>query len=107
MFVYELGKEQSLARKCFVLNPGKHIHIEKMLFCLLFIFLNSVDSRKYSDVSVDIYSVVTMWIHHVNMKSEDYKLGIAAISHVRVGNLKVFSVCILKRKIPNSVEMLP
>lgn len=60
MFVCDLGKEESLARKCFVLNPGKHIHMPKMLFCLLFIFLNSVDSKKFSSVFVNIYSVVTM-----------------------------------------------
>lgn len=60
MFVYDLGKEQCLARKCFVLNSGKHIHIPKMLFCLLFIFLNSVDSKKDSDMFVDMYSIVTM-----------------------------------------------
>lgn len=107
MFVYDLGKEESLARECFVLNAGKHIHMQKMLFCLLFIFLNFIDSKKYSHVFVDIYSVVTMQIHHTNVKSEDYKLGIAATSHVYVGNLKVFSVCILKRKRHNSVEMLP
>lgn len=60
MFVYDLGKEENLARECFVLNPGKHIHMPEMLFCLLFIFLNFVDSKKYSYVFVDIYSVVTM-----------------------------------------------
>lgn len=45
MFVYDLEKEESLARECFVLNLGKHIHMPKMLFRLLLIFLNSVDRK--------------------------------------------------------------
>lgn len=102
IFVSDLGKEESLARKCFVLNPVKHVHMPKMLFCLLFTFLNSVDIRKYPYVC--LWTFILLWEYRFIMwiwNQRDHSYFTCTC-----WKPKVFSVCLLHRKKTNSVEIL-
>lgn len=53
-----LGKAEEFGKEIFCPKSWQAYSYAKMLFCLVFIFLSSVDRKKY--FHVDVYSVVTM-----------------------------------------------